>query len=377
MTVDAPQILLVVGSRTIWRSFQPIALALLRRGVAIRILAHTWAPKNLGLHQATGSTSSAPTARDLLISLEEAQQQRWRYVVYSESLDDFRLKGHKVYVSHGMMFGNPLWTRALAAHADTYICRSSAEFDYLDQVLGSHADRMQRFNFGSPRMDRFARFLTLPRAKKHRTRRKISRHFGLQADRPTVLVTSHYSSRSNLKTFGARMLQAILDRFSDAQLLVTCHAGFFGRNPKERFLASAGVRTQFDFAAFEADIARLEQRPDFAFARQRDPFDLLPIADVVVCDYSSVMLEAAILGIPILHRSHAYDFHDCTKAVIAQSGPSFTDLEDMLEGLEPFVASRSDIGRTHPGREAFVRHFYTPTGQCVADICEFLVAGQP
>ncbi len=375
MTSKSPQILLVVGTRIIWRCFQPIARELRRRGVGFRILGHSWAPAELQGNAQTQAEKPRQKLnsefKDTLISQQEAEQQSWRYVVYSEALAKLQLQGHKVYVSHGMMYGNVGWTRELASFADTFVCRCSAEFDYLDKVLGNGVDRLQRFNFGNPRMDLLSRYRASSPAKKRRTKQEILRRFGFSSDKPVIMVTSHYTPSSNLKTFGAAMLEAISNAFPDAQVLATCHGGFFGPKPNHRFATDAKPAGAFDFDAFSSSVERLKKTKQVAFVVNIDPYELLPSADLVVCDYSSVMLEAAALGIPILHRCSAYNFDESVAGILENSGREFHGLHDMIDAIRPHIAGQSEDAFC-AGREAFVRHFFVDTGHCVSDICSLL-----
>ncbi len=377
MVSRSRQILLVVGSRTVWRSFLPVANQLIQRGADVRILAHSWAPRDI----LDGLKGPGANRRNLLISPQEAQQQSWRYIVISQPLEDLQLRGHKVYISHGMMFGNAAWTAALANSADTFICRSSAEFDYLDQVLGEDAQRMARFNFGSPRMDRFSHFLALPVNQQRLRKKKIRERFGFRGDRPTLMVTSHYSANSNLKTFGAALLETIVAAFPNAQIIATCHLGFFGRNQRDRYLQNQQTQhaqpapTSFDFDAFKVGLDALKKSGRFVFLPKADPFTPLLISDIAVCDFSSILLEAAILDIPILHRSSAFCFHPSMSKVVQGCGPLFSDLDDLLDGISAYLYARNQNRPDdhHQGRAALAKHFFTDTGRCVADICDLLL----
>ncbi len=119
------------------------------------------------------------------------------------------------------------------------------------------------------------------------------RALGLDPGLPTVLICSHYTPQGLLPTFGASLVDA-LGAAENYNLIVGGHPQLLEEGSRDRMgsdwyseLEGAVARTGSGRAFGEADVS------PFLFA-----------ADLLVSDHSSVSLEYAVLGRPIIFFDH-------------------------------------------------------------------------
>lgn len=114
-------------------------------------------------------------------------------------------------------------------------------------------------------------------------------------------------------------------------------------------------------------------------------YEVLKAADVVISDYSSAMLEAAVLGVPIiqilehvqLHNRKNFDPYMAGYYALSQNdkrefklGANVADLKGLTEEVEKAVSMKGDYWRKE--REFWVNEIFSNLGSATAYCCDLI-----
>ncbi|RME67899.1 MAG: hypothetical protein D6782_01880, partial [Alphaproteobacteria bacterium] len=120
---------------------------------------------------------------------------------------------------------------------------------------------------------------------------------GLDPDRPTVLITSHWSDKGVLPALGFDVIETLLSHPLRLNIVILGHELIWRRGEDGRDARAARLRQQIESAARE--------RPHVHFdPASIDNAGYLGLADLFLCDKSSIFVECLLFDKPILLFKH-------------------------------------------------------------------------
>ena len=187
------------------------------------------------------------------------------------------------------------------------------------------------------------------------------RQLGLDPARSTVVVTSHYTERSLLRTFGRDLIATLLASGDDVNILVTGHDRLW----TDRLPAWPGGEP----GGLADQLRALEQeRPNLRFAiHVPDPVSILGAGDVFLCDNSSIFIDCCVLDRPILffaHPDRMFHAEDVERLYRAAS-TVFSDLNGLPQLIRRALAAPA---QQTAERAALVEFFLDRPGEATSRV---------
>jgi hypothetical protein len=230
------------------------------------------------------------------ISEKKARYQVWHYVISTDKRY-FWLTWNSigVHLAHGSAVGNgfrskaeqKFWFQQEAERNEIAIIILPGPGIYQSLIERSpllHADSKKAFLLaGNPKLSGLA--------ERKYDRTSILTKLGLDPDRKTVLISSHWSKMSLLRDLDAATVQLIHDQHPELNIIVTAH-------PKLWTLKTE--KYGFDGQALLSKLQLIANNNSdrMALSLTGKPFELLSASDVLLCDHSSIRVEYSLLNRP-------------------------------------------------------------------------------
>jgi hypothetical protein len=170
---------------------------------------------------------------------------------------------------------------------------------------------------------------------------------GLNQNRFVVLITSHWSEHSILRRNGLELLSKLKAEFPDYLFLVTAH-------PKLWTIAESS----FNGMLMEKKItAFCQENKSFSFIKTGMPAALFGVADMLICDYSSIRVEFSKHKKPaVLYLDPEFQFQsNVTATLYKKSSFVFTSLDDVDNAINQAV---NNAASRHNYSDLMYRYFF-------------------
>jgi hypothetical protein len=307
-----------------------------------------------------------------IIDVATARQGAWDYVFYAE-VSAVRLDKPNtgVLLTHGNAWGNGYTTRRpegfddrgsfLAHQPYVSLCqvRSVGELRRFQTLFPDRAasERFRPVVLGNFKFDHYARRDAFERAARLAS-------LGLSSDRPTIVVTTHWLPEALLLVLGFPVVEALLRHDSAPNVIVLGHERLWNMARSGATPKAAGVWRALHDALPRHD--RLRFFPELV-----DNCDMLSLADLFVCDNSSVFVECLFFDRPLLlFKPMGFEYSDPdVYALYAGAAHVFADF-DGLGGL--VTRALRDPSALGPMRERALDAFASRRGTAVSFTVQLL-----
>ncbi len=250
---------------------------------------------------------------DLIISKEKAVWMKWNFVIHTDICCDYFYRDSiKICLKHGSGFGNVETSYSsvqfLSSVSDVYMGLSNEEGYHIKKEVGDEAFFDRLFvAIGAPKLDPL--FQSSGSQKSN-----LFLKFGLNQNKKTLLIESHWTSTSIISELGKEFIQDAITKYSNYNIIITVHPRFWNVIDENH--------------SIKDDITKLiANTNNTVLAADTDFLQCIQLADLFVCDHSSAVIEASIFNKPILfydsinrnfnssntlqiYRQHTVPFHD-------------------------------------------------------------------
>jgi len=278
----------------------------------------------------------------LKITHGQVHAKHWHYVMCTD-FGGPRIGG-AIYViqAHGMCFGNSDHRLRLCKqpHVNIVLGMSTHERKYLENEVPEIFSKSSRLFFpvGSAKLDALV--------QGRYSREDLLDQMGLCKDSKTILIASHWTPRSLLRTFGDRLLETIAKSGERCNIIQTAHNNLW-QNPIGDTLDPTRPGSRFQSEQLWEALKDVEKRyPNVRVVRAVNVMPLLNVADILIGDYSSVLVEFSSLNRPILFFDNPKVSFSKERVIKLYREASFCF--QSLDGL----ADLCQEGLSHPERRA-------------------------
>ncbi len=222
---------------------------------------------------------------DLYIPFKKSVFLKWNLIVNSH-LNGFYPKRHglRIYMHHGTSYGSSGTNLPNAEQHDIYFGLAHEQRDYFNRLSPGIFDKSRAFfAIGSPKTDELV--------NGKYDRKKILVKLGLP-DRPTILITSHWSKYSTLSVFGNRVFENVAASFPNYNIIQTGHPWLWTTNKNTDKKWSHHLENTLK------EIENTYSNALFLPTYSVEP--LLSISDMLIADHSSVITMYSLLDRPIV-----------------------------------------------------------------------------
>lgn len=281
---------------------------------------------------------------------------------------------HIVSMAHGSGFGNSGPYSLKRFSASTLYCGiSPAEAEYFARHLGAPPPAGRFIATGVPRNDRFAPFLALAPDECAEAQRRLKAQIGLAADKPLILLASHWTPDGILRSFGCDIIDALAPLADACEIVQTAHPVLWAdpqydsfnpdaERPSQEGFSSATIRSQLD-ARHKAGTAKVMYDIESPA--------LLMAADLLIGDFSSIVIEFSLFDRPILFYDVPERFHDSTvHDLYAGAGAPFRHARDVLPLVRHALANPAEKSE---GRRRLSAHFNYNIGGAAEAVADAIV----
>lgn len=290
------------------------------------------------------------------VANKRAQYMKWDLVVNTH-LNGFypRRQCLKGYMHHGPGFGILGNKVAIALKYDVFFGLSKSQKRIFEKVNPTIFKKGRRFySVGFPKSDSVINSRYDPA--------ELLSNLGL-GQKKTILITSHWQNNSTLRQLGYLPFRMIAENFSDFNVIQTGHPWLWNFKTDVKWI-EATVRQM-------KAIEKIYSNARFFPHMQAEA--LLPVADVLVADQSSIMTTYSIYDKPIVF----FDGPD-TEFAVKEVGDlyrgashSFGDIDDLVAAC--INAIESGVEKKE-GRAAMRDFFYTNLGKASEVMAENILA---
>jgi hypothetical protein len=153
------------------------------------------------------------------IRFDESLKHRWDAVLSAHlPPGNTTWNGPLMIIPHGTGYGIcSAYHEIVASHSSIYFGHHPAEYHYLRTRLGQTFKKDRFVPTGSPHTDELARYID----QKPEDRMTLKQEFGLEPDLPVILISSHWTPDSILRTWGVDALtelQPFEEQFNIVQI---------------------------------------------------------------------------------------------------------------------------------------------------------------
>ncbi len=298
------------------------------------------------------------------IDFAAAGRARWDTVVYTDQYGPtFGPSTLHAVMAHGSAFGVSDYSLQMALHEDfdVYLGLSEADRNYVithSSTPRKHGRRVRVVGF--PKCDAL---INRP------TKREVVLHsLGLPLNRQTILITSHWERESLVRRLNRRILPAVVQLAKTYNVILTGHPKLWGKVPPEFAEERALFLSNIDGALRTDRFLR--------FVPSTNVERLLPAADLLVGDQSSVVTAYSLLDRPIIffNNPHFRFFEREVFRIYRRASTAFVDPAD-LPGL--CRASLDQPAREAAGRQTMRDYFFAHPGSAAKRTAEVLAACSP
>jgi len=246
------------------------------------------------------------------VELDEAAKCNWAAVVSTHlPPGNVSLNGPLMLICHGTGFGiGGVYNTVLAANCDLYFGSDPEELQFFKNWLGDEFPDERFVAAGIPHTDELAQYVN----RTTTNRCELKRDLGLDPNLPVILVTSHWTPNSILRTWGIGTLAA-LEPFANSHSIVQiAHKGIWDFPAYDTYIP--GVETYkhprvFDSAKLYQELRTYcKYRTRVHFLPDANALKCLAVADLLVGDYSSIIAEFCALDRPIVFTNRKDRFFD-------------------------------------------------------------------
>ena len=295
---------------------------------------------------------------NISLTHHQARRKKWDYIFVTDIVS-FSPRWNTIFVmqSHGSSIGNqpsnrPDWSLKQAAS-------SKADIIFLSNIAQCHhLLRMRPDIVRDP--SKLCLLTGSPMARGAKGESELSDSVGSHAP-PNILLSSHFTPMSVLRTNGVGIIERVSAEFPDAKVTITAH-------PRLWSIESPSFDgTQFR-RLVEETCARLDNVTFFATG---SPEDLFASADILLCDYSSILVEFARHKKPIvllLPPNFHFKSAVTERFYLSSSFPAFSEIDAMRrirEGL-------ADPQRYSEQQNALIEYFVFDPDNSVERITQFI-----
>lgn len=230
------------------------------------------------------------------IPVEKAIWGKWHYVIHSDTSDMYFPRGGvRAIIAHGPAFGNTDYAHMQAnrPNIDLVFGLSRAEYPYHISRDSRMFDDRAFIPLGFPKLDRLL--------SGGYSREETLALLGLPVGRKTVLIASHWTPSSLLRTFRSRVLQCLT---GDYNVIQTGHPTLWENPERDNFNPQKKLSAFDSCSLWDELVACADGRDGVCVTRTSNVHSLLNVADILVTDGSSVMVEYCGLDRPILFFDH-------------------------------------------------------------------------
>ena len=283
----------------------------------------------------------------LFVPPARARFQKWHLVVDTHRNSFYSaFNTLRAYMHHGPGFGNTgpkIWP---AERNDIFFGLSEAEYRYIESVKpGVFGNKRLFFPVGFPKSDAFYQGC--------HDRQEILDELGLP-DLPTILITSHWQKWAILRCLNEAPLFELAKYFKDHNIIQTGHDWLWNDHQsvpqiwREYFMGRTHA-AQYRFS-------------NTRFVRTSEVERLLSIADLLVCDSSSVMSTYCLLDRPIVF----FDTPEANfatpelRSICLNASHPFTTIDELLPACRAALSSPTE---KMTGRSTMRNTFFANEGQ--------------
>ena len=291
------------------------------------------------------------------VSYSHASWLKAHYVIYTDVPDLYLRRNHiSISTSHGAAFGNNDYCEKSSCHPD---------FDIIFGPSQKLKEKIEIYQPGTISNDSKLFFSTgfmkcdALFGNTFDDERLLAEH-ALDPSKKTILIASHWTTNSILRTLGVELARNICETHPDINVIQTAHDKLWS-NPN-----SDGVEHETT-EPFRSDILinqlkNLEvQHANFRFIPTSQIQPLLSVADIFITDLSSVIIEYCAFNRPVLfYNPPSISFSDPhTYDLYKNASDSFTHITEVGELVE-FNLETPENNRV--GRKELIDYFLDHQG---------------
>lgn len=285
---------------------------------------------------------------ECFIPFRRARFKKAHYIVSTDiNTLYFKRNALEIKMGHGATFGNGDYRLKMFDHenVDVFMAQSDSEKPFLKKYRPDKYDNTCIFSVGVPKLD------SLFKGEYNRSEALKD----LPGDRPTILLASHWTPTSLLRTFKGHLIQCLCEEFPDFNIVQTAHNKLWEFTEED---VRNEVKSAFDSDQLYQEIKVLEsQYKNFRLIKAGNCHPLLSKADVFVTDNSSIMVEYSVLDRPIVFfDSPDVEFFDLkTKQLYQNASFSFRSEKEFISMVRLALNSPSiDMEGRRALRDYFV-----------------------
>lgn len=339
------------GAKTV----APIVLELQRRGHCIRVTG-----RDQGPDLESDYLSAFPSLTELFIHRHRARLGVWDAILFTDGPSASYVRwALRMRLPHGAgegLYGYPHSLSLARERAmDVMLCHSIANERYLAELEPRVMPGKNVFTIGWPCLDELVQGAF--------DRTSILDALGFPSDRKTVLLTSHWTPPSILRTYGGAEVVQHLARIPGINVIVTGHSHLWNR---------PSVRAELGNAWYESMENTVRAFPHVKLVKTGDVRPLLAASDLMIGDRSSVTLEYSVLGRPIIQFRHSehQPLNTRVDALLDQTVHRFTPLDELASLVLNQLAHPSTGA---PGaRQALVAYSFDHLGSATTHAADLI-----
>jgi hypothetical protein len=246
------------------------------------------------------------------IEPDDAANYRWAAIVATHLPPaNLRPNGPLMIIPHGSGFGiGGMYNQVLANSCDIYFGCAPGELDYFKQYGGDEFPADRFVPVGSPHTDALAGYANQGEA----SRRILKQEIGLDPDIPVILVTSHWTPDSILRTWGLETLAALEPLTAQYCIVQSAHRGIWDFPVYDTFRADFDTYKEakvFDSKTLYQELhTYCRNRSRVRFLPDLDTWKMLAISDLLIGDYSSIITEYCVFDRPIVFSNRRDRFSE-------------------------------------------------------------------
>lgn len=280
------------------------------------------------------------------------------------------LSGPVATISHGSMFGNSDFPMQRYEHADFILGLSNYEKSYIQRHKPEWLNTKQFIAVGNPKLDYWHGKRDWESQERSNLRVRMRKHYGLHPGQRVIVISSHWGSQGNLRRYWSGLIDWVCAFTTDCTVMVTLHPKLMTQFDvsRSRHGETVAIR-RHNSSRMMAMLNDRQAKGAIQLWLSRPISDLLAIADVVIGDRSSLLVEAACADVPIL-LSRQVEFADTEVAHHVESAVGiFEDFDELLVQLSDAF---DDPGAKKMARRQFTDLFTHTIGMASQNVLNFI-----
>lgn len=256
---------------------------------------------------------------------QRASLTKVHYVIYTDMPHlYFKRNCLKVSISHGAAFGITDYTERQSCHP---------EVDIVFGIGQTFKGKIEEFKPGTITKEKKLFFPTGFMKTDSLINNKDKREttltdFELDPNKKTILIASHWTETSILRTLGPKLAEQVAKDYPNYNVIQTAHEKIWTNPP----LNKTHKKDLFDSQALIKQLHAVQEKcSNFKLIRRSQIQPLLTIADIFITDLSSVIVEYSLLDRPILFYNVTEEvFTDQTTLTLYKNASScFKEIEEV------------------------------------------------